>query len=516
MNKYLFSVLLTCLSSSLHAQQTPAQAVISGRVFNNQDTSHLKVVLTRNYIVGQGNYENLFYDVPTDKNGNFHLALPAIEHIGRLMLYDQRTFSFLLSNAIVEPGDSAYIQSTMSNNDNNVPSEEHISGSSGQKFTCLRELQAMDIEKVLWREKNKARMIDVADSLLGEGYKVLDRYKQMLSPAAYNIIRADLIGRVGNRALLGIMGTLYPNNFPGKLTSEEIAKKKERFEQLENTLKTDLPAENLAFSVDYTDFIYQCTKWDLALVRGNANFSLKDLYLKLAEDNIGIFRDKLLAYCLINSNDLLVFFDNTTAEDYSYCMKDAIDRIRTSWLKDAVADILKTKGIGAQVYNFRLPADSSATMVSMSDFKGKVVLVDMWSYQCTACTLFSQSFHKSVYPLFESDPNFKVVSIMIGPSSREKYLFRLRSSVDGYGTKFATYTYPDVVNLFGGLDDKDKSHEWGKEIGRFYNINTTPFILLIDKNGKILSSTVPFFTNTESPNVGRMIDLIRLGLSKPG
>jgi hypothetical protein len=64
---------------------------------------------------------------------------------------------------------------------------------------------------------------------------------------------------------------------------------------------------------------------------------------------------------------------------------------------------------------------------------------------------------------------------------------RLRSVNTEGLARFSIYTYPDYINLFGG-----KGEENGRMLENHYYITSYPFILLIDKKGKIFSSSIPF------------------------
>jgi hypothetical protein len=131
----------------------------------------------------------------------------------------------------------------------------------------------------------------------------------------------------------------------------------------------------------------------------------------------------------------------------------------------------------------------------------------MWAYQCGGCSEFAQAFHKAVYPFFKDDTNFRVVSILASLTPYDLYLFRLRSTPQPGLEKYSIYTYPDYINLFGG-----KGVESGRMMQKHYNISADPFIILVDRQGKIYSSTVPYFTDTQSENVSKMVKVIKEAL----
>ena len=210
-----------------------------------------------------------------------------------------------------------------------------------------------------------------------------------------------------------------------------------------------------------------------------------------------------LAFRDINSAD--------TGNVARYIISNATSSLQVWDVTDPINAKLQTGTFSGSTFDFTLPADSSETkQVSLSDLKGKVVLLDLWSYQCTGCILFANTFHKKVYPLFQNNPEFVVVSVMLGESSKEAYMRRLRSEGN------VVYTFPDYTNLFGG-----KGIASAREMETYHKIEAFPTILLIDKQGKVFSSTLPAIygdpRNKElEKNVQKLIDLIQKALSEPG
>jgi thiol-disulfide isomerase/thioredoxin len=128
-----------------------------------------------------------------------------------------------------------------------------------------------------------------------------------------------------------------------------------------------------------------------------------------------------------------------------------------------------TAYIGKSAYNFSLP-DTTGRMVSMKDFEGKVVLIDVWATWCGPCKV-QIPFYKEIEEEYKDNKDMVFVSISIDrKADREKWLKMIRKE-----------------NLSGVqlLDDL------GKAFARPNGIIAIPRFLLIDKQGKWIEIRCP-------------------------
>lgn len=128
-----------------------------------------------------------------------------------------------------------------------------------------------------------------------------------------------------------------------------------------------------------------------------------------------------------------------------------------------------TAYIGKSSYNFSLP-DTSGRMVSMKDFKGKVIFIDVWATWCGPCKE-QIPFLKEVEEEYKDNTDLVFMGISIDRvNDREKWLKMIRKE-----------------NLHGVqlLDDM------GKAFAKPYEINAIPRFLLIDKQGRWIEIRCP-------------------------
>jgi len=128
-----------------------------------------------------------------------------------------------------------------------------------------------------------------------------------------------------------------------------------------------------------------------------------------------------------------------------------------------------TAYVGKSAYNFTLP-DSTGRMISMKDFKGKVVFIDVWATWCGPCRE-QFPFLKVVEEEYKDNSDIVFMGISIDRlRDREKWLKMMKKE-----------------NLHGVqlLDDT------GKFFAKKYEINAIPRFLLISKEGKWIEVRLP-------------------------
>lgn len=128
-----------------------------------------------------------------------------------------------------------------------------------------------------------------------------------------------------------------------------------------------------------------------------------------------------------------------------------------------------TAFIGKSAYDFSLP-DSTGKMVSMKDFKGRVVLIDVWATWCGPCKA-QMPFLKEIEEEYVGNKNIVFVGISLDKiEARQKWV--------------------NMVNekQLGGVQLID---DFGKAFGRKYQLTAIPRFMLIDKQGKWIEIRCP-------------------------
>jgi thiol-disulfide isomerase/thioredoxin len=156
-------------------------------------------------------------------------------------------------------------------------------------------------------------------------------------------------------------------------------------------------------------------------------------------------------------------------------IKYGMHKVRNSYLHNIVSSYRDRSLKGSPAFNFTL-ADIKGKPVSLSSFIGKTVVIDFWFTGCVGCVQVGKGI-KKVKERFVNDTSVVFVSIS-ADFKKEEWLESIREGV---------YTDSNCVNLY--TMGKGQGHE----LMKFYDINSYPRLMIIDKQGKL------FAFNAERP-----------------
>jgi len=120
--------------------------------------------------------------------------------------------------------------------------------------------------------------------------------------------------------------------------------------------------------------------------------------------------------------------------------------------------------IGAEAPDFTM-SDMEGKAVNLSDFKGKVVLIDFWASWCGPCRKENPHVVK-LYEKYKED-GFEILGVSLD-KTKDRWVQAVAK--DGL-------TWPQVSDLKG----------WQNEVAQMYSVKSIPHTVLLDKEGKILA-----------------------------
>ena len=179
----------------------------------------------------------------------------------------------------------------------------------------------------------------------------------------------------------------------------------------------------------------------------------------------------------LNSNDNLIkaytFYSNIEMRDanlretrslYGALSETAKASQYGRIIKDRIARLAKTEG-GAKAPDFTLP-DAQGNMVTMSEVKAKIKIVDFWASWCGPCRLNNPALRK-LYDEFH-DKGLEIIGVSLDTN---KAAWEKAIEKDGLN-------WVNVSSLKG----------WKCDLVRLYNVTGVPSIFILDENDHIIAT----------------------------
>jgi len=491
MKSFLLLTTFVCCVSSAQAKinfglknNSSKPVVISGFLFDADsiqftfwEGANIDFINSRKFVAKYTDSSNFNFKV-IPVNGLIKLNFVIFNNGAHRLYYDY----------VVEAGDSINLIAAIKNGNFSVTffgkdaTKYQLKGLIDQEFEKF-DIDRLFVDKSLGEASIKishaAKVLEPYKTGRLRMLKVLDSHKNHLSPPVYQIMKADLLSLIVYyyHYTLNSFYTRALNN-----VESNLALKLYSYNKIPLELFSD---QVLQLAPRYVEYILERSKLDLLFeyrASGQQVISFKDIYFKLKGNFQGLLREKLLTFFIVNP--MFQDPDNTSQSDFDECVEDAFMLIKDPLLKGLIKNILMAYKKGADAYNFSLP-DTSGNLVSLHDFKGRVVLIDMWYTGCSGCANFFKIFESEIFPRFKNNPLFKVVSISTD-KGRERWL----NSING-----GRYTQPEHVNLY--TNGMGANHP----IMKHYDIKAFPALILIDKSGKIFSRVLPGTDSKEIINL---------------
>jgi len=349
-------------------------------------------------------------------------------------------------------------------------------GKGSEKLNCQFRIYDTQVKPLsvnltitdLMNQKRYEEALDFENTALNMGVeirlKILKSYKKMLNDTVYNMLFLDAIANAEYESIIPLwQKTLSPIKKDSELAKLLIQKY-----FLKHRLTDYLNDENEPFilnSAYYTEYLFE-REWNKYKLFSNNSLhgdSFAGILETIKSNYTGALRDRLL---LINLRRLYKYFPGEIRTK----MNEVLPLFDNNQIKALSETWYKRFGIA---YPFKFE-DINGKVHQLSDYKGKIIILDFWFSGCIPCMHLNTAMHPVVQKYKNND---NVVFITVSEDrDREQWL---KSIISG------KYTAKESINLYtNGLGT---NHPMLK----FYNFVGAPQQIIVGKNGDIISINPP-------------------------
>lgn len=395
--------------------------------------------------------------VRVSQEGDFNAEISCQDSLGMLAIYVYGKKISLLNEYYFEADDDITLQINQSPN----LTTSVFSGKGAEKYNQINFInQQRDkyFEGDVNFESDPEQWFGWMQTFVTKDMARLQGYQEVISSSMLDILEAESAG---------FYYTQWLTNVSSSWQSSDNVDFKDQVRQLfeDHKIIKGISQQIGSESVYYLLYHLKKSQLDLLFASEGAGYSFEVLFEYLESSYNNALRDRLLVICLDNAR-AMANVQNFSQEEYFENVQKAKAEIKDPYLLEFLSSKMLLKK-GAPVFNFQLP-DSSGAIVSLADLKGKVIMLDLWGKGCSGCAQFSRMFENQIYPKLSGNSDFKVVSVGVD-SAREVWLGSVESG---------KYTAKHNLNLHAKKGMKE-------DLLRYYHLNAVPFILLIDRDGKV-------------------------------
>ena len=467
-------------------ENKPAVTYITGRLQtgNPQDTMVLDILKEF-----AGSAKTFAVDttlVQIMDNGSFKFTPPALDRpvyfnlqtrfIKGIPYSDWR--NHLLESYMLMPGDSIHIEYLEA--DKRVA----FSGQGAARFNWLYETRRQVYQKAASLPEagvhnNPEQYLANSDTILNLTLSRLELLAKEVPANIYRIMKADEIGLyMGNTHMnlsLLDLGAAYKDSAITRRTIDAYRSK--LYERVADTSSAQL----LAASRFYATYLLNKARAKYKYQRHVGMPHPADFFTALKGLRYpGILKEKMI---------MAYLYERIAGSALSDQMvSDALAMVNTPRYRHMLLEMKETHGTGQLVADHYVFKDKLDNPVRLSDFKGKVIFIDMWFTGCAGCIAIAKALPE-VEREFHGNPNVVFISLSID-KDKAKWMRSIDDSIKpSEGAKKAPYTHyttADTKYFYTGGSGAD--HPF---ISKYNPTATFPNLLLLDKGGRIFTSDVP-------------------------
>ncbi|EDM35375.1 thioredoxin family protein [Pedobacter sp. BAL39] len=347
----------------------------------------------------------------------------------------------------------------------------NFSGTNSEKLNCQAQifklngpntLKVDELRDNYYLQKRYTDFFKLKQSAMNLDQKlnlsILNSFRENLNDQIYNILSVNA-GAYPELKMLSSFFILFLD--PGAKAEGATYYSRYFKREIEENIDTTLVTNSVYYPL--MAFQKEWTPLKIFTPGKNKNFLVDSLYDRITSNYSGRMRDELL---LMSFKEL----NKTSSEQVKLKLDQALNTITTPSYKQALA---KWKREQFTAFPFELE-DVNGKSHKLSDYKGKVIVMDFWFTNCGWCVNLNAAMH-TIIERYKNNPDIVFMTVC-EDKNKDQWIKSLETNA---------YTSPGTINLYtNGLGGEHP-------IMKYYNFQGGPWQVVIDKNGQLVTSRPP-------------------------
>jgi thiol-disulfide isomerase/thioredoxin len=384
---------------------------------------------------------------------------------------DNRVFEKLNGLFIVQDGDKIQLHLSTKRN------EVFFTGNNSAKYNCRYNIGnniAWSVTKFnyYWGIGDYKRAFESGklqhDSIFQVQRKILTSFKNKIDKRIFQLMYLDILSCrdqniAGQYCIPFLMKKTYAYAVANKFFTDNFGNK-HQYDSINPVLATQsyFFSDLLSFLETMSVVIAKTTPAESYY----SHLSFANIDSAINHDyNKGLVKDKLMLLSFLS-------MDHRRQGDYVDYTKKTVYDCTNSIFRYELIEFEKRNRVGSSTFNFALP-DVVGNQCELNDFKGKLVVIDFWFDGCAGCKGMAPVL-KSIVEHYKPNPNIVFLSVCT-----DRNIDLWKKSV-----KEELYCSKDEINLLAQNGNQS-------EIIKYFNVNAYPTLVIMSKDGKLISTAPP-------------------------